>query len=119
MMENKFILKKILAGGFVDKSKLPNDYLNLIASTTRKNGYSFHFKNVLSNFQTWIDCKNIYDTVTHPTVLVYGEADWSTLKERSDSQNKLRLDSYHTIKKCGHFSFLEQPKEVAEIIQRT
>ena len=119
MLENKFILKNILAGGFVDKSKLPNDYLNLLASTIRKKGYSFHFINVLSNFQTWINCRNIYEKVTHPTVLVYGEADWSTSKERLNSQTKLKLDAYHTIKKCGHFSFLEQPKKVAEIIKQS
>ena len=119
MLENKFILKNILAGGFVDKSKLPSDYLNLLTSTIRKRGYTYHFINVLSNFQTWINCKNIYEAVTHPTVLVYGEADWSTSEERLDSQVKLKLDSYHTIKKCGHFSFLEQPKKVAEIIKQS
>ena len=117
MLENKFILKNILAGGFVDKSKLPNDYLNLLTSSIRKRGYAYHFINVLSNFQTWINYKNIYEAVTHPTVLVYGEADWSTSKERLDTQTKLKLDSYHTIKECGHFSFLEQPKKVAEIIK--
>ena len=117
MLENKFILKNILAGGFVDKSKLPNDYLNLLTSTIRKRGYTYHFINVLSNFQTRINYKNIYEAVTHPTVLVYGEADWSTSKERLDTQTKLKLDSYHTIKECGHFSFLEQPKKVAEIIK--
>ena len=117
MLENKFILKNILAGGFVDKSKLPNDYLNLLTSTIRKRGYTYHFINVLSNFQTWINYKNIYEAVTHPTVLVYGEADWSTSKERLDTQTKLKLDSHHTIKECGHFSFLEQPKKVAEIIK--
>ena len=57
MLENKFILKNILAGGFVDKSKLPSDYLNLLTSTIRKRGYTYHFINVLSNFQTWINCK--------------------------------------------------------------
>ena len=117
MLENKFILKKILAGGFVDKSRLPNDYLNLLTSTIRKRGYTYHFINVLSNFQTGINYKNIYEAVTHPTVLVYGEADWSTSKERLDTQTKLKLDSHHTIKECGHFSFLEQPKKVAEIIK--
>ena len=119
MLENKFILKSILAGGFVDKSKLPSDYPNLLTSTSKKKGYTYHFINVLSNFQTWINCKNIYEDVTHPTVLVYGEADWSTSEERLDSQTKLNLASYHTIKKCGHFSFLEQPKKVAKIIKQS
>ena len=115
-LENRFILKNILAGGFVDKSKLPKNYLNLLASTIKKPGYVYHFRNVLSNFQTWIECKNIYETVNHPTVLIYGEADWSTLEERSDSQNKLKLNSHHKLAECGHFSFLEQPKKVAQII---
>jgi pimeloyl-ACP methyl ester carboxylesterase len=118
-LENKFILKNIMNGGFFDKTKLPDSYLNSLCTSLKKKGYVYHFRNVLSNFQTWVNCKKFYDAVTHPTVLVYGEADWSTLKERFDSQNKLKLDSYHTIKKCGHFSFLEQPKKVAEIINPT
>ena len=115
-LENKFILKNIMHGGFFDSKKLSQDYLNLLCKSLKKKGYVYHFRNVLSNFQTWIECKNIYETVNHPTVLIYGEADWSTLEERSDSQNKLKLNSHHKLTECGHFSFLEQPKKVAQII---
>ena len=31
-LENKFILKNIMSGGFFDKTKLPDSYLNLLCT---------------------------------------------------------------------------------------
>ena len=49
-LENKFILKNIMSGGFNDKSKLDDSYLNLLCSSIKKKGYVYHFRNVLKNF---------------------------------------------------------------------
>ena len=115
-LENRFILKNVLKGGFVDYSKLSTDYLNLLISSTKKKEYVYHFRNVLANFKTWNDCKEIYESLNQPISLIYGESDWSSKKEREDSQKRLKLDSYITLKNCGHFSFLEKPLEVSKII---
>ncbi len=118
-LENKFILKKILNGGFFDGKKLSPEYLNLLISSLQKNGYTYHFRNVLSNFKTWTDCKKIYKTINTPVSLVYGEFDWSKIHERFETQSALNLDSHITLKNCGHFSFLEKPDEVAQILLDT
>ena len=35
-LENKFILKNIMNGGFLDKTKLPDIYLNLLCTSLKK-----------------------------------------------------------------------------------
>ena len=35
-LENKFILKNIMSGGFFDKSKLPDSYLNLLCTSKKE-----------------------------------------------------------------------------------
>ena len=115
-LENKFILKNILYGGFYDKNKLPSDYLNLLTTAMQKSGYIHHFRSVLFNIKTWTCSKTIYGTINTPVTLVYGEFDWSEKNERLDTQTKLKLDSHITLKNCSHFSFLEKPDEVAKIL---
>mgnify|MGYP001360470671 CR=1 FL=1 len=115
-LENKFILKKILNGGFKNSENLTNEFLNLLSKANKKPGYTYHFLNVLSNFKSWSNIKNSYNELKVPIKLIYGEDDWANKTNRHTTMNKLNLDSYKTINDCGHFSFLEKPKEVANII---
>ena len=117
-LENKIVLKNIFNGGFVDKNKLSENYLNLLCKSYKHPDYYYHFRNVLSNYQSWTDTKNIYPEINLPTKLIYGDNDWSNSTERNETKNLLGLQNYKIIKNCGHFSFLEQPHQVAKIILR-
>ena len=115
-MENKIILKNILRGGFFNIKCLSNEYLNLLCSSIKKNGYTYHFRNVLKNYKSWTEAKKIYNKIKIPVKLIYADNDWANEINRNDTKNNFGLSNYHIIKNCGHFSFLEQPKEVAKII---
>ena len=115
-LENKIVLKNIFNGGFVDKNKLSENYLNLLCKSYKHPGYYYHFRNVLSNYQSWANTKNIYPEINLPTELIYGDNDWSNSTERNETKNLLGLQNYKIIKNCGHFSFLEKPNQVAKII---
>jgi pimeloyl-ACP methyl ester carboxylesterase len=114
-LENKIILKNIMKGGFVDYD-LPDNYLNLLCSSVKKKHYVYHFRNVLSNFRSWVNVKKNYHKVKTPTKLIYGSNDWANEKNREESQKLLGLKKFEVIKQCGHFSFQENPKKVASII---
>ena len=105
-----------MKGGFFDIKYLSNDYLNLLCTSLKKNGYTYHFRNVLFNSKSWADAKNIYKEVSVPVKLVYGDKDWSNQNNRNSTKKLLGLESFSVIKNCGHFSFLEKPMEVTEII---
>ena len=117
-LENKFILKNIMNGGFFDNSKLPDDYLDLLCTSIRKKGYVYHFRTVLSKLNKNNGIKEVLKNVNVPVELFYGKYDWANESNRLDTQNLLKLDKYETINNSVHFSFLENSKEVSEIIKR-
>ena len=115
-LENKIILKNILRGGFFDIKCLSNEYLNLLCSSIKKNGYTYHFRNVLKNYKSWTEAKKHYNKIKIPVGLVYGDNDWANENNKNDTKGFFDLVNYNIIKDCGHFSFLEKPKEVSEIL---
>ncbi len=117
-LENKFILKNIMRGGFFDINNLSNDYLNLLCSSINKAGYSYHFRNVLKYSSSWSEAKKNYNKVSVPIKLVYGDRDWANKIDKNTTKELLGLKSYHTLKNCGHFSFLEKPNDIAKILAK-
>ena len=116
-LENKFILKNIMNGGFFDKTKLTDSYLNLLCNSLKKKGYIYHFRNVLSQFNKNNGIKKVYEKVNVPVKLIYGKDDWAKDSERLLTKNLLKLDKYEIINNSIHFSFLENTNEVEEIIK--
>ena len=116
-LENKFILKNIMSGGFFDKTKLPDSYLNLLCTSLKKKGYVYHFRNVLSQFNKNNGIKELYKKVDVPVKLFYGSHDWAKESDKLETQNLLNLDKFHTIEKSNHFSFLENTAEVSKLIK--
>ena len=115
-LENKIILKNILRGGFFDIKCLSNEYLDLLCSSIKKNGYTYHFRNVLKNYKSWTEAKKLYNKVNIPVKLIYGDNDWANKNNRNNTKDNFGLANYSIIKNCGHFSFLEKPNEVAKIL---
>ncbi len=115
-LENKIILKTILRGGFFDIKCLSNEYLNSLCTSIKKNGYTYHFRNVLKNYKSWNEAKKLYNKIKIPVKLIYGDNDWANEKNKNDTKDFLGLANYNIIKDCGHFSFLEKPNIVAKII---
>ena len=115
-LENKFILRNVMNGGFKNSKNLTNEFLNLLIKANKNPGYIYHFRNVLSNFKSWSNTKKFYNKLKVPIKLIYGECDWANKTNRFTTMNKLNLNNHLTINDCGHFSFLEKPKEVANII---
>ena len=116
-LENKFILKNIMSGGFFDSTKLPNDYLNLLCTSLNKKGYVYHFRSVLSQFNKKNGVKALYKKVKVPLKLIYGSHDWAKESNKLETKNLLNADAYETINNSVHFSFLENTEEVRDIIK--
>ena len=116
-LENKFILKNVMSGGFFDSTNLTDNYLNLLCTSLKKNGYIYHFRNVLKQFCKKNGFRELYKNIKVPVELIYGINDWAKESDRTQTQKLLKLDNYITIKKSVHFSFLENTNEVSEIIK--
>ena len=87
-------------------------------TSLKKKGHVYHFRNVLSNFKSWVDSKRIYDQIKKPVNLIYGSHDWATDTDKIETKNLLGIEEFEIIENCGHFSFLEKPEKVVEILLR-
>jgi pimeloyl-ACP methyl ester carboxylesterase len=115
-MENKRVLGIVLRGGLVDGRKLPDHYLAELRRVGRRRGYPGVAREVFRNVESMIAARALYDRVTAPVTLVYGDHDWSRQPEREANLALLRGARSITLPGTGHFAALEQPARVAEIL---
>ena len=116
-LENKLILWLILRGGVCDKKAFTYKFISLLSSSIRKSGNVYHTRNVFQNFKSWAEAKKQYALLQTPVTLVYGDHDWSSSEERSESRALLNPKKYIELENTGHFSFLEAPQKVVGIIK--
>jgi pimeloyl-ACP methyl ester carboxylesterase len=115
-MENKPVLGVVLRGGLHDHDKLPAHYLAELRRVGRRSGYARVAREVYRNLESMTAARALYDRVTVPVTLVYGEHDWSRLPEREANIARLRDARSISLRHTGHFAALEQPERVAEIL---
>ena len=115
-MENKPALGMVLRGGLVDGSKLPNHYLGELRRVGLRRGYARVAREVYRNVDSMIAARALYDRVTAPVTLIYGDHDWSRTPEREANLSLLRGARSISLPRTGHFAALEQPARVAEIL---
>ena len=117
MLESKIVLWLIFMGGVHNKSAITNQYLSILTSSIWKSGNLYHLRNVFLNFNSWTEAKKVYKDMKVPIKLIYGEYDWSKDTERNETMRLLGLDQYITLDNVGHFSFLEAPDKIADILK--
>jgi pimeloyl-ACP methyl ester carboxylesterase len=115
-MENRPVLGVVLKGGLRDHSKLPAHYLAELRRVGRRRGYARVARKVFRNVESMIAARALYDRITVPVTLVYGDHDWSRVPEREDNLALLRGARSISLPDTGHFAALEQPERVAEIL---
>jgi pimeloyl-ACP methyl ester carboxylesterase len=116
LMENKPVLGIVLRGGLVDGSKLPGHYLTELRRVGRRRGYARIAREVFRNVESMIAARALYDQVSAPVTLVYGDHDWSRVPEREANIARLPGAGSIALHDTGHFAALEQPDRVAEIL---
>jgi len=118
-VEPRPIMRAVLHGGFVDKTKLPEDFLLELLRSGRRKGYSRVARAIYRNLKGLIRARDRYREVSAPVALVYGERDWSRPAERDQVASSLAHVDRITLPHTGHFSSLEHPDEVARILLGT
>lgn len=115
-LENRFVLKKILSGGFADPKKLPPDLLTEFSAVSRQPNYRRGARKVFLQWRSWPKAREIYSSVKAPVTLIYGDKDWSHIPDRERTKAACKNARMFTLPNAGHFSALESPRSIAEII---
>jgi len=70
-------MRAVLHGGYVDKTKLPEDFLAELLRSGRRKGYSKVARAVYRSLKGFTRARERYTQVSAPVTLVYSERDWS------------------------------------------
>ena len=114
--EPRPIMRAVLHGGFVDKSKLPEDFLVELLRSGRREGYSTVARAIYRSLGGFIHARHRYSKVLVPVTLVYSDRDWSRPGERDQVASALADVQRITLPRTGHFSSLERPDDVGRIL---
>jgi len=114
--EPRPIMRAVLHGGFVDKSKLPEDFLVELLRSGRRKGYSTVARAIYRSLEGFNRARHRYPEVSAPVTLVYSDRDWSRPVERDQVASSLADVQRIILPRTGHFSSLERPDDVARIL---
>jgi pimeloyl-ACP methyl ester carboxylesterase len=115
--EPKPIMRAVLRGGYVDKSRLPEDFLDELLRSGRREGYPVVARAVYRSLPGFDAAPERYREISAPVTLVYSEHDWSRSHERDRVASSLADVQRLTLPGAGHFSALECPDDVARILR--
>lgn len=115
-LENRFVLGTIMGGGFADSRKLPPDLLTEFDTVARRRHYKRVARKVLQQWRSWPKARERYAAVKAPVTLIYGDKDWSRVPERERTKAALIDARLVTLPSTGHFSSVENPRGVADVI---
>jgi pimeloyl-ACP methyl ester carboxylesterase len=115
-VEPRFILKKALLGGLINENNLEKDFLKELYKVGGRRGYRKGEYNVFSNWESWINARELYAKIKAPVVFIYGKNDWSYSDERQQNLKSVKNASIIEMTQTSHFSALENPQKIAEII---
>ncbi|MEU0941263.1 alpha/beta hydrolase [Streptomyces canus] len=115
-LEPRPIFRAILQGGYVDKTRLPEDFITELLRSGRRKGYDKVSRGIFRSLRGFDRARERYPRVSAPVTLVYSENDWSRPAERDRVANALTDVHRITVPRTGHFSALERPDEMARIL---
>ncbi|WP_432196141.1 alpha/beta fold hydrolase [Streptomyces sp. bgisy027] len=115
-LEPRPIIRAILQGGYVDKTRLPEDFLTELLRSGRRTGYDKVSRGIFRSLKGFDRARERYPRVSAPVTLVYSENDWSRPAERDRVANALTDVHRITLPHTGHFSALERPDDMARIL---
>jgi pimeloyl-ACP methyl ester carboxylesterase len=110
------VLRTILEGGFCNKKALPEDLVDELKSVGSRKGFRRAERSLFRNWKSWIEAKGEYGKVRVPVTLVYGDSDWSRPLEREENHRRIPGSQLITLKDTSHFSSLENPEAIINII---
>jgi pimeloyl-ACP methyl ester carboxylesterase len=113
----KGLLRLIMQGGLHDPRKLPPELVDELHRCGSMQGHARAFRSLCLHWRTWIAARAAYSAIRAPVTLIYGDHDWSRQEDRDANVRALPGARRGSLQGCGHFSSLEHPERVAQIIR--
>ena len=115
------LFKFIFQAGFANKKNLSDEFVEkLITVPSQDERFPLVMKSMMKEAPSWsqiADKEYPKIPISVPTHVIYGDKDWSPFYAQEQNQRRLPQHvTFSTLKKTGHFSFLDNPSASANVI---
>ena len=117
-LRNVALENRILLGGVADPNALTPGFYALTYASGLRPGHYHAFLNLIRHAHHWEEARQRYGKIDVPVLVVYGEQDWSRAEERQRTVKSIPGATVEMVADSGHFLSLDQPKRLAEIVER-
>ncbi|MGB3038623.1 MAG: alpha/beta hydrolase, partial [Methyloceanibacter sp.] len=117
-LRNVALENRILQGGVADPKALTPGFYALTYASGLRPGHYHAFLNLIRHAHHWDEARARYGKIDVPVLVVYGEQDWSRAGERQRTVESIPGARVEVVADGGHFLSLDQPKRLAEIVER-
>jgi pimeloyl-ACP methyl ester carboxylesterase len=117
-LRNVALENRILQGGVADRNALTPGFYALTYASGLRPGHYHAFLNLIRHAHHWDEARARYGKIDVPVLVVYGEQDWSRAGERQRTVESIPGARVEVVADGGHFLSLDQPKRLAELVER-
>ena len=110
------IVKRVLEGGVYRKGALPSTLARELYRVGNRRGHYRALMSLVRHWRSWERARVEYAQVDRPTLLIYGDHDWSRADERESDRRAIAGAELRIIKDAGHFLSLDAPEEVVQAV---
>ncbi|MGH7409577.1 MAG: alpha/beta fold hydrolase [Candidatus Methylomirabilis sp.] len=104
------IFQKVMEGGVYHKEALPSSLLREMYEVGNRPHHYRAFMSLVSHWPDWEKARAEYVHIEVPSLLIYGEHDWSRPDERQANQRAIPGAQAAIVQQAGHFLSLDAPE---------
>jgi pimeloyl-ACP methyl ester carboxylesterase len=116
-LRNFIIMKAVLNGGVSDPASISPALMKEMYNVGNRSGHYRAFLKLLRNSTSWEQARAQYSNIKVPTLIIWGEEDWSLIEERRSDEALIPNVEAVTLKKAGHFLPFDAPRELINQIR--
>jgi len=110
------IVARVFEGGVYREGSLPRALAREMYLVGNRRGHNRALMSLVRNWHGWEAGRAEYRNIDRPTLLLYGDHDWSRDDERTADARAIPGAELRVIKDAGHFLSLDAPDETSAAI---
>ena len=116
-LRNDFVESIIFRGGVAHPEAISKPLMSELLAVGKRPGHYRAFLNLVRHAELWNAAHRDYSKINLPTLLIYGDKDWSNEEERERTRRGIPGVRMETIAGGGHFLSLDRPQELIRHIK--
>jgi pimeloyl-ACP methyl ester carboxylesterase len=110
------IVRRVFEGGLYRKESLPSALAREMYLVGNRRGHNRAFMSLVRHWGSWEAGRAEYPAIDRPTLLLYGDHDWSRDEERAADGRTIPGGELRVVRDAGHFLSLDAPDEAVAAI---